>query len=100
MKKVKISKVDIIKALILIIFILIGLMDVLIIKRIDNFNLKDYTRKITKIESDTIIDDAFLILSSNHEVMASITEKGKIIGIITIEDILEEVIGNVFDEYN
>lgn len=81
---------------------IIGLLNVkdLIIKKVEEFNLKDYVRNIKEIESSTIIDDAFLMLSSNHEVMASITEKGKTIGIITIEDIIEEVIGNVFDEYN
>lgn len=81
---------------------IIGFLNVkdLIIKKQNNFNLKNYIRKIKKIESNTIIDDAFLILKEEHEVMAYVTEKEKTIGIITIEDIIEEVIGNVFDEYN
>lgn len=81
---------------------IIGLLNVkdLIIKKLDEFNLLNYVRNIPKIESNIIIDDAFLMLNSNHEVMACISEKGKTIGIITIEDIIEEVIGNVFDEYN
>ena len=81
---------------------IIGILNVkdLIIKKVDTFKLENYIRKITKIDSSTIIDDAFLLLSSNHEVMASIVEDDKVIGIITIEDIIEEVIGNVFDEYN
>jgi len=81
---------------------IIGLLNVkdLIIKKVDRFNIKNYIRKITEIPSNTIIDDAFLLLSSNHEVMASIIEDNKVIGIITIEDIIEEVIPNVFDEYN
>lgn len=81
---------------------IIGLLNIkdLMIKKIEDFKLSNYIRDITKISSDTIIDDAFLLLSSTHEVMASIVENGKVIGIITIEDIIEEVIGNVFDEYN
>lgn len=81
---------------------IIGLLNIkdLIIKKTDDFNLKNYTRNIQKIESNTIIDDAFLMLREEHQVMAYITEKEKIIGIITIEDIIEEVIGNIFDEYN
>ena len=35
-KKIKINKTDLVKILILIIFILIGLLDVLLIKRIEN----------------------------------------------------------------
>ena len=72
----------------------------LMIKKVRKFNLDNYIRPITKIDSNAIIDDAFLMLSSSHEVMASVEEKDKIIGIITIEDIIEEVIGNVFDEYD
>lgn len=81
---------------------IIGLLNIkdLVIKKVEKFNLEDYVRTIKKIESNTIIDDAFLMLSSEHEVMACIIEKDKTIGIITIEDIIEEVIGNVFDEYN
>ena len=47
-----------------------------------------------------IIDDIFFLLSSNHEVMAEVVKKGKTIGILTLEDIEEELIGNIFDEYN
>lgn len=81
---------------------IIGLLNVkdLMIKKIENFKLDNYIRNITKITSETIIDDAFLLLSSNHEVMACVEKDNKIIGIVTIEDIIEEVIGNVFDEYD
>lgn len=81
---------------------IIGILNIkdLIIKRNTKFNLKNHIKNVTELDSEMIIDDAFLLLSSKKEVMALVVENGKIIGIITIEDILEEVIGNVFDEYN
>ena len=80
----------------------IGLLNMkdLIIKNRDSFDVRYYLRKISKIEHDTIIDDAFLYLRSKHEMMAIVEENKEFIGVITIEDIVEEVVGNVFDEYD
>ncbi len=80
----------------------IGFLNVkdLIIKNKKAFNLTDYLRQLPKIKSDMIIDDAFLYLRSKHEVMAQVIENKQLIGIVTIEDIIEEVIGNIVDEYN
>ena len=72
----------------------------LIIKNSDSFDVKYYLRKVIKMECDTIIDDAFLLLRSKHEMMAIVEEKGKFKGVVTIEDIVEEVVGNMFDEYD
>lgn len=81
---------------------IIGVINVkdFILKGHKTFNLKKYIRDLSELEHDTIIDDAFLLLSSNHEVMASVIKDGEFIGIVTLEDIIEEVVGNVFDEYN
>ena len=80
----------------------IGLLNMkdLIIKNRDSFDVRYYLRKISKLEHDTIIDDAFLYLRSKHEMMAVVEENKEFIGVITIEDIVEEVVGNVFDEYD
>lgn len=81
---------------------IIGVINVkdFILKGNNVFNLKKYIRDLRELEYNTIIDDAFLLLSDTHEVMASVIKDGEFIGIVTIEDIIEEVVGNVFDEYN
>lgn len=80
----------------------IGVLNVkdLLIKKKMFFSLKNYIREITTISSDMIIDDAFLLLNGKHEPIAKVVKDNNWIGIVTIEDIIEEVIGNVFDEYD
>lgn len=82
--------------------VIIGVLNVkdLLIKKENVFSLKDYVREITTISSDMIIDDAFLLLNGKHEPIAKVVREGNWIGIITIEDIIEEIVGNVFDEYD
>lgn len=81
---------------------IIGMLNVkdLMIKNKKDFHLRKYLRKLDKIKSNMIIDDAFLYLSSKKAVMAKVVENNEIIGIITIEDIVEEVVGSIVDEYN
>lgn len=47
-----------------------------------------------------IIDDSFLYLNYKYEALAIVEEDGEYVGIVTIEDIVEELVGNVFDEYD
>lgn len=81
---------------------IIGVLNVkdLIINHSETFDLKNYIRKIIILKHDMIIDDAFLYLNNKHEAIAVVEEKEKYIGIVTIEDIIEDVVGNVFDEYD
>ncbi len=64
------------------------------------YNVYKYLRKVEKLDAKTIIDDAFLLLNGNYESMAIVKENNEFIGIVTVEDILEHIVGNVFDEFD
>ena len=65
-----------------------------------NHEFKKNIRKVTRIKSTTILDDAFMLLNEAYEPIAIVEEDKKYIGIITMEDILEHIIGDIFDEYD
>ncbi len=81
---------------------IIGMLNIkdIILNKDKDFYIKNYLRKIERLDSKMIIDDAFLLLNSNYEAMAIVKENGTYIGIVTIEDIIEHIVGNVFDEYD
>lgn len=81
---------------------IVGILNIkdLIVNRTEKFNLKQHIRKPIKLKYDMIIDDAFLYLNSNYEGMAIVVKDGEFIGVVTLEDILESVVGNIFDEYD
>lgn len=81
----------------------IGVLNIkdLIVDHNRKFKLKDYIKSIPVINEDMIIDDAFLYLNSNYQAMAIVVgDDGEYLGIVTTTDIIEEIIGNVFDEYD
>ena len=81
---------------------IIGILNIkdLMIENKKDFHVRKYLRKLDKIKSTMIIDEAFLYLSSKQVVIAKVIENNEMIGIITIEDIVEEVVGSIVDEYN
>ena len=81
---------------------ILGLINIkdLILGKDKEFNLYRYLRKIKILDANTIIDDAFLLLNADYESMAIVKENDKYVGIVTMEDILEELVGNIFDEYD
>ena len=57
-------------------------------------------RPIVSLEADTIISAALDKMIKTHQHICLVTEKGKITGIVTLEDIFEEMVGEIEDEYD
>jgi len=70
-------------------------------KSVKNFVLKDFIRKPILIPKSKKTDELFKELQKNKNHMAIvIDEYGGTAGLVTIEDLLEEIVGNIFDEYD
>lgn len=65
----------------------------------DDFNLKNLLFSVKKFEYDEKIDDVFATMQKEHVKMAIVVKEKKFIGIITLEDAIEEILGNIYDEY-
>ncbi len=63
--------------------------------------LKDYIRPVTYIPETKSIDTLFKEMQSakNHMVVV-LDEYGQTSGLVAMEDILEEIVGNILDEYD
>ncbi len=64
----------------------------------ENFNVRKIMTKATMISDETPVDDLLSTLSANRTHIAYVRSGGKILGIITVEDILEELVGEIYDE--
>ena len=65
------------------------------------FNLKDYIRPITfAAESRRLLSLLREMRIKQHHLMLTVNEYGTITGMITLEDILEEIVGDIRDEFD
>lgn len=82
----------------------IGILNVkdIILESKDNKNvsLSKIVRPIRKILYTEKIDDVFRTMQENNESMCVIYKEDKVVGVVTIEDAVEEIVGNIYDEYD
>ena len=63
--------------------------------------LQDIARKPYFVPESMDIDDLFRQMQAMHSHMAVVVDEyGQTVGVVSMEDILEEIVGNIFDEYD
>lgn len=63
--------------------------------------IKNLIRKALVVLETTNIDDLFKVMQSKKTQMAIVVDEyGQTVGLISMEDILEEIVGNIMDEYD
>lgn len=64
-----------------------------------NLPLRDIAIKPFFVNEETMIDDLFKLFQERHSHMAIVVgQRGKTVGLVTIEDLLEEIVGEIIDE--
>ncbi len=62
--------------------------------------LKPFIHNVLELSCDEMIDDIFRKMQQDHELFSVVTKNNKLVGILTMEDAIEEILGNIEDEYN
>ncbi len=67
----------------------------------EGFEIKSMARDILIIPENKFISDLLSdFTSSKNQIAAVVDEHGGIAGIVTVEDILEEIVGEIYDEFD
>ena len=63
-------------------------------------DIRDIMRNPYFVNYSDNIDDVFKDMQEKRIAMAIVMDKKKVVGVVTIEDMLEEIVGNILDEYD
>ncbi len=65
------------------------------------FNLRDTIKEPYFVHPSDMVDDIFRQMQKDRQSLSIVRNKnGKVVGLVTIEDAIEEIFGNIFDEYD
>lgn len=80
---------------------IVYLKDMLLTSKNKNTKLKNIAREAIYVLESVYIDDVFKELKKNKKQIAIVVDEyGGTAGIVTMEDILEEIVGEIYDEYD
>lgn len=65
-----------------------------------DLNINEIIRPVSTFSYTDKIDDVFRLMQERKETFSLVYDKDKFLGIITIEDAIEEIVGNIYDEYD
>lgn len=63
-------------------------------------DFKTIIRPVTSFPFNCKIDDVFRYMQKNKESICTVFDGRNFLGIVTLEDAIEEIVGNIYDEYD
>jgi len=62
--------------------------------------ISDILQPVQSFKATEKIDDVFRKMQKKHHSFGIVKDKEKLLGIVTMEDAIEEIVGNIYDEYD
>lgn len=66
----------------------------------DKVILEKLVKNTSKYMSNELIDDVFHQMRDRCESVGLVYENNEFVGIVSVEDLMEEIVGNIYDEYD
>ena len=66
----------------------------------ENIDLRKIIRTVHIFKHNEKIDDVFRYMQEKNETICTVFKDNEFVGIVTVEDAVEEIVGNIYDEYD